>query len=490
VEYYGHLNLDQPELYSDLFFWQESALSGKDVLVTFSLPQDPLDEEKRSKLAQHGMTAVALNPRATVALGVPVFTHRLLGRGSRLGGLGLASSTKDPEARWLREQVKNYEALRAYWGELFQRGNVKIYVTWYKYDATHCAIADALQSLGGVTAIYQRAYEELPSPETTIAADIVFGFSQANAVVECLCNSIIPYHVTTGYLGDHRFKLLRKTAQDIRKAMTQLGAVRIISFTDENSGDDSRWHTGHEFMRQNYAFLLEKVLSEPWLGLVLKPKVPSTLKPRLGPVADLLDRAVATGRCYMFGGGALHGPYPPAAAGLAADVAIHGHLCAGTAGLEAALAGVPTLLMDREGWTISPLYRLGVGRVVFTDWESLWKRLNEHWAKAEGIPGFGDWSPLLEEIDPFRDGRAAERMGTYIYWLIEGFKSGLDRETVMADAAERYCARWGKDKVREVNSGLVSNVNKNEWQLWAGNHIKLRDSRDAKEPRTYDSRRI
>ena len=57
---------------------------------------------------------------------------------------------------------------------------------------------------------------------------------------------------------------------------------------------------------------------------------------------------------------------------------------------------------------------------------------------------------MLAELDPFRDGRAAERMGTYLKWLIEGFAANLPRETVLADAAERYCEIWGQDKVVEV----------------------------------------
>jgi hypothetical protein len=124
---------------------------------------------------------------------------------------------------------------------------------------------------------------------------------------------------------------------------------------------------------------------------------------------------------------------------------------AATAGMEAALAGVPSLLLDREGFTVSPLYRLGVGSVVFQDWEGLWKACQQHWSTPEGIPGFGDWSSMLEELDPFRDGRAAERMGTYIQWLLQGFQAGLGRETVMADAAERYCNLWGSDKITQVN---------------------------------------
>lgn len=451
VEYYGQLNLDQPERYSDLFFWQQSSLPGSDMSVIFALPEDPLDEKKWSQLAENGMNAIVLNPRAATIPEAPLFTASSR-RAERAGSQWrIAPSPRSVEGIWLKEQAEDYQEQRMYWRELFGKNNIRIYVSWYKYDARHCAIVDALLELGGAMVIYQRAHEEFPSVETTIAADIVFGYSSGVAHKERLSNSLIPYYVTTGYLGDHRFVLVRGKAQEVRDALRQHGATHILSFFDENSADDSRWHTGHEFQRENYAFLLEKVLSEPWLGLVLKPKVPGTLRERLGPVTELLDRARATGRCYMYEGGALHGSHPPAAAALASDLAIHGHLCAGTAGVEAALAGIPTLLMDREGWPVSSLYRLGVGKVVFTDWQSLWDALTEHWTRPGGTPGFGDWSPLLDELDPFRDGHAAQRMGTYIQWLIEGFKAGRNRETVMADAAERYCAAWGRDKITEVN---------------------------------------
>jgi hypothetical protein len=57
---------------------------------------------------------------------------------------------------------------------------------------------------------------------------------------------------------------------------------------------------------------------------------------------------------------------------------------------------------------------------------------------------------MLDELDPFRDGGAAERMGMYLKWLLEGFRAGLGRARVMADAAQRYTDRWGKDKVTQI----------------------------------------
>jgi len=448
VEYYGHFNLNHPERYSDLFFWQQSPLSGSDILITFALSQDPVDEQKWTELTHHEIAAVALNPGATTVQSTPLFTHwpRLLD-GSRKAIPG-----KSLEAAWMREHISNYHTLREYWTSLFAAYGVKVYISWYMSDWTHCAIADALESLGGVLAIYQRSLELLPTVELAVAADIVFSYSSKVADVNRLCGSSIRYHVVTGYLGDHRFSLLRENAPALRNTLRRSGATRILAFFDENSHDDERWLLGHTITRENYAFLLNKVLEHPWLGLLIKPKAPATLRRRLGPVSELLRQAQATGRCYMYEAGALQGSDTPAAAALASDLAIHGHLCGATAGLEAALTGVPTLLMDREGWSVSPLYQLGIGRVVFTDWQELWKALIEHWASPTGIPGFGDWSPMLDELDPFRDGRAAERMGIYIKWLVEGFKAGLDRYTVMADAAERYCGMWGKDKVTEINS--------------------------------------
>src|SRR4030095_6074657 len=173
------------------------------------------------------------------------------------------------------------------------------------------------------------------------------------------------------------------------------GAAFILAFFDENSQPDERWHTGRRFQSENYEFLLQKVLTENLFGLIIKPRVPATLRRRLGPVASLLERALETGRCHLYESGTIQGSYPPVLAALACDVALHAHLCAGTAGLESALAGIRSLLLDREGWHVSPLYKLGVGRVVFRNWTELWEALIEFRKSPESLPDFGDWSSML-----------------------------------------------------------------------------------------------
>lgn len=430
VDYYGHLNLDHPERYSDLFFLNGSELRGEDTTLLFRIPEDPLDERKLAALRRRDIAAVALNPFAVTAKDrtIPVFP-RFFGSGG------------------------SYEALCSYWADLFEKTGSRVHTTWFRYDENHMAITDAMKRVGGVATIYQRSYELNFGAESTASTDVLFGFSELLADMEGRIGSSIRYNVITGYLGDFRFPLLKATADAVRSRLRRNGAKKIIAFLDENTIDDGRWFPGDDFTQQSYAFIIGLVLRYPDLGLIIKPKTPRTLRRRLGSVAELLDEALRTGRCHLFDESGLQSPYPPAAAALASDVVVHEFLSAGTAAIESALCGAKTLLMDKEGWRVSPFYRLGVGTVVFNEWDALWQACGEHWKTDAGIPGFGDWSALLGELDPFRDGKAAERMGDYLAWLLQGIRAGKTRDGAMADAAGRYSDRWGRDKIREINGG-------------------------------------
>lgn len=446
LEYNGNLHLKNPQLYSDLFFLQQSKFLGKDTVLIFSMPADPMDEAKYGECMKEGITVAVLDPRATTVPSFPVFYHHSDNPPPRYRRFLF---NRDPQTRYIAQRFQSYTTDSNYWYDFFQRHNIKLFLSWYKYDGKHISIANALQKYGGVSAVYQRALEDFSSPRIMTVADVVFGFSNDSFEILRNSGSRISYHVATGYIGDHRAPLLRESAKIIRNELLSHGAHTIIAFFDENASEDDRWHAGYKFFQENYAFILEQVMKNPRLGLVIKPKGPLVLRRRLGSIAELLGLAERTGRCKVIGEGIVHGSTPPVCAALAADIAIHGHLCAGTAGFESALAGVPTLLLDREGWNISPLYKLGLGRVVFRSWEDLWEGIREYCGPS-GVTGFGDWSPILDSMDPFRDGKAAERMGTYLKWILDGLKQGSDRDTVLADAAEKYAKIWGGDKIIHI----------------------------------------
>lgn len=448
VEYHGQLELDSPERQSDLFFWQQSSLQGEEIILTAGIPTAPLDDQRWGDLKRHGFSAVAQDSSAATEPEIPVLpSGAVLTKGPIF-----QSTTWGPkgDSAWLKKQMIEYGRNANYWTELFGRFNAKLFVTRAPTAPSNFALADAIRGLGGASTIYQWTHASVPATMFNILCDAFFCYSKAAADLYRTSGSEFKYGVITGYLGDHRFPLLKESAKELRWGLEKNGAERVVSFFDDNTSADSRWGVEHQWERDNYQFLLEKTLADPTLGLLFKPKDPNTLRRRLGPVAELMKRAEATGRCHVYEGGLVRASRPPAEAALASDLAIHGRLYTGSAGVDAAMSGVPTIMLDREGWAVSPFYKMGVGKVVFTDWDSIWEACTNHWSTAGGVPGLGDWGEMLEEIDPFRDGRAAERMGDYLKWLIKGFREGQSRETVLADAAERYSSVWGHDKIAEA----------------------------------------
>ena len=359
------------------------------------------------------------------------------------------SSRYRKEHKELASILNSYNLDRQFWCSKFKQNNVKVFFTWFKYDNRHIAVSDAVADNGGITATYQIAFDGFENSECMIKSDIAFSFSNFSASIDSKANSKIKYNIITGYPRDYASPLLKEQAGKLREKMESNGAKKIIFVIDENSGYDNRWHTGHELQRENYSYILKKVLEVPWLGVIFKPKNIKTLMDRLGSdIERLLYQVESTGRCYIYKDVGRHTTIaPPILAALSSDVCIHGHLSAGTAALECALGNVPALLIDREGAPYSKLHELPEGSVVFKDWPSAIDAVMQHFNTPGGVDGFGDWSSIIDELDPFRDGQAANRIGTYLSWLIQGYEQGLDKDTIMENAAEKYREKWGADKV-------------------------------------------
>lgn len=449
VDYAGHLNLTDHAKHSDVFFYHAGLIDGKDIAITFRLANDPLDDVKWTQIKKEGMVAFAIEPQATRITDVPLFQSWPKRSTPSLFIPEALEMSYPRETKWFHEVSEQFEGQVQYWEKYFRQTQTKIWITWYKYDSHHMILAEALRRIGGALAIYQRAFEEMPRPDTCVWSDIVFGFSYDGISLEREIGSTINHYVVCGYLGDYRFENVKPQAKKIRQELLAKGAKRILAYFDENSNDNAQWHTGHEPMRENYAFILERLIKDPQLGLVIKPKAPATLRRRLDQVDNMLQQALSTGRCILIDEGKVQGSYPPVLAALASDIAIHGHLSAATAGFEAALAGVKTLILDREGLPTSRLHALG-SRVTFTSWDQLWQVLEDHWQKPGGLEGLGDWSSVLKVMDPYRDGQAVKRMSSYLQWALEGYKMQQSKAQALAYATERFQARWGKQSVVDI----------------------------------------
>ncbi len=427
----GNINFENNGYHSDFFWLLNSDFPVKNVLCQYH----SISEKK--SLEGYGINTTSGNVKNNSENEV------------KIKEIYVSNISNNPqESKQIKAILASYKSIRRFWSKFFKTYNVKVSMIWHRFDNQHIGVADAIKDVGGISVYWPLSFDGHRLTNCISDVDVTFCFSQYSADLERQTNSRSNYNIITGYPGDYAGPLLKNEAKKLREKLIANGAKKIIFSIDENSLDDSRWHTGHELQRENYSYILQKVLEISWLGVVFKPKISKTLRKRLGPVTSLLEKAEETGRCFVYESSGRHTTNaPPILAGLSADICIHGHLCAGTAALECALEGLPTLLIDREGTPYSKLYDLPEGKVIFKDWPSAINAIMEHFDSPEGIPGFGDWSSIIDDLDPFRDHMAAYRIGSYLQWLIEGFESNLDREVIMANAAERYKKQWGEDKV-------------------------------------------
>ena len=426
----GEFNLEKNDKNSDFYFYLYSGLPSKYIASYYK------SRSERERLQEEGIYAIHYMNRCNAV--------NMAGAIPKPGYCSLFKK----EYEQLVSITQQYNNIKSSWVSFFRKHGIKVFLSWSNIDNVHLGIGDAINQVGGVSAIWERSFPGAPNPTLLTSSDISFQYSQWNANADKDRDGNISYRIYVGFLRDYGVELLRDKALALRGDLLKRGVTKIVTVFDQNSGDEYE----HENQRDNYRHILRVLLDTPWLGVIFKPKKAATLKSRLGEeVVELLDKAVNTGRCYLYDSYGDHQSNVPAVlAALSADVCIHGHLYAGSAALESAFMGMPTLLVDREGHPYSKLYELQEHKVIFKSWPDTIEALLEHFQSQDGIPGFGDWSSIIDEFDPFRDGKGAYRMGTFLQWLMEGFESGKDKSIAMADAVEMYCKKWGYDKVSQL----------------------------------------
>ena len=67
-------------------------------------------------------------------------------------------------------------------------------------------------------------------------------------------------------------------------------------------------------------------------------------------------------------------------------------------------------------------------------------------------PCLGDVSPVLDQLDPFRDGKASQRIGEYVTWYLDSFNQNLSKSEALRLATKKYAEKWGNDKVIRCES--------------------------------------
>ncbi len=444
------------------FFWLlKSNIPHNQVLIYFERKDVPASEEMVDTLIEKGVKHVAMSEGATLTRKMHVYkpTIELVKMMFNLTAYIAMCVLKDMVCfrfdgvvylpgmlNFIRKYSLAYDFYRTF--------GIKVKMNSGTADVTYHNIPRqlALEALGGVNVSYQSSCFQIPCMMCASAADVYFLFGphsylkvyKNGNINDVIINNVV---ISCGYITDYSFATVKDNSRVLRKKITKNGAKFIICYFDENSSDDRFRAVSHRKSAYIYRKLLDLVINDKTIGLICSPKRPKSLRKRLHSIINILEKAEATGRCIFMDGDYMTNNYPTEAA-QASDIVIT-LLGGGTTALESVLSGKRVVYIDLEGTYSFDEYEWGKDTVVFDNLDSLMSAIDKYRCNPELFDTLGnfDLDPTIKQKDPFRDGKAAERMGQYLHRLLEAFNEGKTREEAIQYANQNYAEMWGSQHV-------------------------------------------
>ncbi|MBI5701744.1 hypothetical protein HZC34_07905 [Candidatus Saganbacteria bacterium] len=431
---------------SDLVWFPESGIDPKQVLIYFNGPDaftgKPIADDDLRGIEALGMNWVCLKPGSLARKNIPIWRPAMRSKQK------IARPINDV-GKWIYKTGKELLEKVGYWASFYEEFNIKIHFINGEGDLKYIAQSIAFDMNGqdsGFLAGKQRSELYLSSRALLghYPRDVFFTWSARSRDYLLPNLNRIKANVTVGYPNDSVFLNKQKIdeAKKLNDEIRAQGADFIVALFDNIH--NSSLHISTEMMEKFYLAFFGWVLEDKSVGLVIKTKKPLVLE-TLPKVLPLLEKALATGRCVML---------ENAFGRLPVDAALAGDMSVGigisSAVIEPVIAGGKGIHCDLTCLFSHEFYKWGNKRIIFDDTIGIINALKQYKTDKSSNPLLGDWAPFLDKLDPFRDGRAGERMGVYLRWLLEGFDEGLGRESVLRRASTKYAEKWGGENILEL----------------------------------------
>ena len=327
-----------------------------------------------------------------------------------------------------------------YWRTFYQVFNVRVQVDVAGIGSDrHIAQWIALDFTGGVLAGWQRSELTHGGPHVGHYTNHVFFVWNANVALNLtITRNRVGHALVSGFSHGGAWKL-NPGAQESRAMLASKGSEFVIALFDNAFQPFGRY--SRNMVLTWYSAFLDWVIEDPQVGVITKSKKQNPFAD-LPELRELMERAEATGRWVNLDhvDGRL-----PSDASRVADMSVAMGISSTI--FEAAAAGGRGIHCDVTKLLSHPFYDWGYEKVVFTGVEPMMVALKRFKADPASEPDLGNFSQRMEQVDPYHDGGAGERIGCYIRWLLDAFEAGQDREAALQQANERYGQRWGADKV-------------------------------------------
>jgi hypothetical protein len=425
---------------NDLFWWREQHIPGNRLIYMFNRPDISFSSDKAQIADSLGIKPVVLNRLAKrknpTLLMSKMFHKPLLGRVKDLffsckiflQALFFDETRKSATAFLIRQYTQSTQL-----ASLYRFLNVKAFL-----DNSH--LRPDYYSLGAcfsdsVRIGYQKSCLNSAVNAGLQVEPVYFSWGKHDTDVLLGSGAVAKHLLISGcVINDNYDEKAQKSAKDFVLRLRGQGVRLILSFFDNSKPP-----------RNIYRKLLEWLIEDPHLGLLIKSKGHVWSDIQEDGLDGLVARAINTGRTHVL-------PYSasPADAAMVSDFSIS--FLSYSAIVTGALKGARVLYLGYERIEelqkpYCTLHSLGPNRCVFNDFDSMKRAVQEYIANPKSNPDLGDVTPVLNHFDPFRDGKAGDRISEYISWYLEGLDKGLSREKALNVSTEKYAGKWGKDKV-------------------------------------------
>ena len=300
-----------------------------------------------------------------------------------------------------------------------ERNHVKAFMTCENYVVEADAMLLIAPTLDITTLSYQYSNAGKAGPIMMTTADIMLTFAPLYHQ-RWTQDGVRPgTFADMGYLYDTSFEYVRRRARNHRRRLAKAGAQFVICYFDESVQHDKYGLISDKDHCAAILALLKIVLDDPSVGVLVKTQFQHNLPQNFDEITPARAAAKATGRYLELVYGAHRNIVFPAEAAHAADITI-GHAVGATAPLEAALVGARSILLNPYGIRGDNDALYARADIVYPSMATALEAIRGFRSGAPECARLGDWSPIIDHFDPFRDGRAGHRLRNLLERVVLG----------------------------------------------------------------------
>lgn len=288
----------------------------------------------------------------------------------------------------------------------------------FLYRSTHAIQSDAIQLISSridiKTMCTQYSNMSMMHPVMMSSADEYILFSD-------MYKNVFEYEdikpkrfLSFGYLYNGIAVHVMKESELIRFNLISLGVRFVVGYFDESVQFDKWAFFTKRAHVHELNLLAKKVIEDPSFGVIVKSQFLYSTPSKLYPDNKYLFEAKLTGRFVeLVQEGSVRNDIYPTQVALASDLCVS-HKIGATAGLESALAGKRSLLINSPpmfGFTDHLYYRADI---IYPNMEEVIHAIDAYRNGVSNKQNLGDWRDIIYNFDPYIDDKAVSRLRNHI----------------------------------------------------------------------------